>query len=352
MSMWDPVSPSSLFKAHLPSTMGLTGTVTVSPNLENPRQWTVTWKTVTYAAGYIIYASPTPTTKNKFKFVPKTQSSVVFEIPIAIPDDYMFYFWVAAIKSDNTEQLLQDEPVYTTINSAFDINPMSAEIERDVIYNGDSTYYVEEMRRRNLAVLEYDGEDFYLYIKRWFGQPCKHLEEQEDGTLARVTPFATMQYTDLGTNFNSVTPDDAEVTESKDPGYQAPYRCMQCFGTGIVGGYFPRLRIRVRYGGVPRRSFAFEEYGLDLVHNFNSWTIWHPKIKESDFLVRNRTGERFLVSEVGESEFRGIPLHQEFNAVAAPRQAIIYDVSDNNVMQAIQDEGTWDIAKWDWSVWS
>ena len=49
---------------------------------------------------------------------------------------------------------------------------------------------------------------------------------------------------------------------------------------------------------------------------------------------------------------RGMVLHQEFDAIAAERTDMIYKVSDEKIEQALRNEGAWDIAKFDWSVWS
>ena len=95
-----------------------------------------------------------------------------------------------------------------------------------------------------------------------------------------------------------------------------------------------------------------EEQGIEFAHNFTSWTIWHPKLKEQDFLVRIRTGERFLITDVGQSELRGIALHQEFNTIVAPRTAIIYNVTDAGIMDGLAKESTWDLARFDWAIWS
>ena len=73
---------------------------------------------------------------------------------------------------------------------------------------------------------------------------------------------------------------------------------------------------------------------------------------ERDFLHRIRTGERFTIKRPGGSQLRGMVLHQEFDAIAAERTEMIYRVTDDKIVQAIKDEGAWNIGKFDWSVWS
>ena len=75
-------------------------------------------------------------------------------------------------------------------------------------------------------------------------------------------------------------------------------------------------------------------------------------MKERDFIVRIRTGERFTVKEPAQSEWRGIALHQQFNAIAEGRNAMIYKVTDAKIVEALKAEGAFDVAKFDWAVWA
>jgi hypothetical protein len=83
---------------------------------------------------------------------------------------------------------------------------------------------------------------------------------------------------------------------------QAEYRCVFCFGTGIIGGYQqffnPRKsdgRIRVRFDPT-QEDFKMENAGLENVFLPNCWTIVYPSIKDRDFLIR--------FDENGVEEFR------------------------------------------------
>jgi hypothetical protein len=307
------------------------------------------------AVRYVVYVSPTPSQRHKYIEVPRTQTTTTFEVINVLPDAYIFYVWVAYVNPHGQETFLSAEPVYTAIDHAFDTNPFHPGIERDVIYNADMKYYSEEIRRRNMAMLDNDGEDFHLYIRRFSGMPCKCLEPQDEGNPSgpqqRITPLYTEDMSNLGETFNPTETGEEEHNENKDPEYQGSYRCTQCYGTGVAGGYFPKLDIRARYGNIPMQLLNFEEQGVRYEQKFNSWTLWHPRLHERDFLVRVRTGERFLITEVGESSWRGIPNHQQFNAVAAPRTSIVYDVADENITRALQQENAWNVGAWSWSLW-
>jgi hypothetical protein len=161
----------------------------------------------------------------------------------------------------------------------------------------------------------------------------------------------TSDYNAVGTAHDPQVATEQEEDESKDPSYGGTWKCQYCFGVGISGGYYPGIRIKARYGNLPTRPTAFKDMGLEFKNDFGSWTIWHPKLRQNDMLVRVRNNERFTIQDVGQSELRGIPFHQQFNATVEPRTSIIYNVTDDTIKTALEKESTWDIAKFNWSVW-
>jgi hypothetical protein len=354
MALWEPKSPGQLKDPSLPSTLGLTTKVTVAPDLENSRGFIVRWVGISSAVRYIVYASPSPMNKNKFKEYNKSLKTAYFEVPITVPDDLVFYFWVGYVNPRGGISMIQDEPVYISINSAFESSAISDEIKRDIITDDDMKFYVEEIRRRNLAMLQNDGEDFILYIRRMFGQECVSLAHGSTGTATgeRITPMSALDSSKFDTEFDPHEASEFEKASSKDPEYNTSYRCLECFGTGIAGGYYPGIRIRARYGNLPRRIIKLAGQGIEFSNDFNSWAIWHPRIKDRDVLVRIRTGERGIIQKVGQSELRGIPMHQEFDFVSETEKAMIYKINDEAIKKALEAEGGYDVAKWDWSLWS
>ena len=346
-----------MFGPHLPSTYGLTGKVRIVPKFDDPASWTISWVSVPDAVKYYVYVSPGPLRQpnlSKFKSVFRTVTSVDFRVPQLVPDDIIFYAWVSYENAYAQEVFLQDEPVYTAINTAFDVNPLSVGTERDIFSDPDVKWRIESIRRRNLAMLENDGEDFYLYIRRPFGMPCVCMEENSTSPTgkARVTPMYTDDMQNLDSTFNPETTGEEEANDAKDSGYQSTYMCEECLGTGIAGGYFPKMLIKIRYGNLPIRGMEFQEQGIKYTHEFNSWTLWHPRLKDRDVLVRIRTNERYKANNVGQTEWRGMPMHQQFNAAVLPRTDIAYKISDENIQKALEIEGGWDVAKFDWSCWS
>lgn len=346
---FDPLPPKVLGHSSLPSTLGLTKKVVATASLDNPRETVITWTPIIAAVRYIVYVSPSPMFKQKFKEVINTQTTALFEIPIVVPTDLTFYFWVSFINAFNQETFIQEEPVFTLINSAFDQSTISPQIARDISQDNDMSFYFEEIRRRHQFILENDGEDFFLHIRRRLGQPCVCTEKVTNG---RVVPIATGFMNQHGKTFDPVTPEIFESTDSKDPEYQGNARCEHCFGTGISGGYFPKIRIRVRYGEMPLRVVNPQQQGFEFRHDFNSWTLWHPKIKQNDMIIRIRDNERFAVNDPAQSEMRGIPFRQIFTAKSFPDTDIVYKVSDQAILDGLAKQGSWDLAKFDWAVFS
>ena len=334
---------------HFPSHTNINTPILTSPATDDSNILRVTWNRQPGATRYILYASPNPMFRNKVKEVPHTQNTTTFSTPIILPEDIQFYFWVSYLNPAGKEVFIQAEPVYLDNDTAFDpsVSAISPEIRETIASDDDMPYYLEEMRRRHTFELQNDGEDYFLYIRKMHGQPC--VELNEDGT--RVTPMSTPFYTDLGKDFDPQVTSEEEMMDSKDTEYQHTARCENCFGTSIAGGYYPKIRIKIRYGDLPRRIIDMKEQGLSFRHDFDSWTLWHPRLKERDLLMRIRDGERFSVKSVGQSEWRAPAMHQEFSSVSLPRSSIEYEVSDERIVKALEREGAWDVGKWDWSAW-
>jgi len=349
MALFPPPRITSLYDAQLPSTLGLTK-VTVKGDLGDKRRLVITWPRQQAAVRYILYVSPSPMFKNKYKEVPRTETTTTFQSPIIVPEGLIWYVWVAYINPQGAEVLVQTEPGYYLADSAFQNDPIDKTIARDITRDGDELYRIEEMRRRHLFILQNDGEDFLLHLRRWSGQKCICLT-QEPGKEGRMVPISTSDYNDMGKDFDPAEASEMEQEEEKDPGYHGERLCPFCFGTSIVGGYLPSIRVKVRYGNLPKRTITYQEQGLFFGQSVNSWTIWHPQMKDYDLLVRIQTGERFLVKDIGNSSMRGITLHQEMNLTLQERPSPIYEVTNERIFEAMEKESAFNIASWNWAVW-
>jgi hypothetical protein len=338
--MGDPVI-TQLFYAQLPSSISPSILkVSVVPNLDGTLEGLInelSWSPVPGAIKYYVYASPSPITR---EFYAETTATTLIHYPeFAVPPDTVFHYWVEADLGNNVKQFIQDEPVFLEENSAFDTTVLSAESQEYILDEGDMKYKIEEIRRRHKAILENDAEPFQLYVRRWLGTPCQHIVEgagnNGDGAGMPIDsssgdPFA-----------NTVT--------TKDPDYNYNYECEDCFGTGIYGGYYKKIDILCRYGDIPQRTIKFMSGGLNVSQDYNSWTLWFPRLHEHDILVRTRTGERFKVQGVGHSAWRGIPMQQRFTAQSVPPTDIIYHISNTKIDTAIDKTIVFDNGVYDWA---
>lgn len=183
-------------------------------------------------------------------------------------------------------------------------------------------YLYQEIKRRNKVVLMTYGEKGYLFKKRWSGVVCTHPRIQEGNT-------------DVSPDNDFFDPDlNDEVKEDSD--LEIIHRCPDCFGTGYFGGYFLKQEFWFRYGDMPSKEITRTDYGIELDEAFNSWTLDEPVVHEKDFILR-QNGERYRVTDVSKSEWRGRPLHQVLNLEKANEKDIIFDVNDKTIKEALNN---------------
>jgi hypothetical protein len=123
-----------------------------------------------------------------------------------------------------------------------------------------------------------------------------------------------------------------------DPDYNGRGRCALCFGTGIYGGYYPKVAIRLRYSNTPVKTFKWTKAGQQLMNEFNTFMLWAPVVRPDDIVVRAMTGERYRVDPekgIRPSVIRGLLIHQEFDLVAIPQTHISFQVTDANIQKGL-----------------
>ena len=180
-------------------------------------------------------------------------------------------------------------------------------------------YIFEEIRRRNQVLLLEFGEDGWIYQRKWEGVVCTHPTIQT-GVDDRSSDFFD---------------DDLDTEVNKDRDFEIIKRCPDCFGTGYFGGYYKKKIIRFRYGLVPPQLIRQVLQGIELTRDFNSWTLFEPKVHEKDIMVR-QNGDRHIVDTVGQSEWRGKPLHQTMILDLLEPKSITYKITDEAIAIAMQ----------------
>ena len=303
--------------------------------LDDPnRKMRITWDAFPGANSYKVYASLAP--YNNTNLIAQNIINEYYETIPPIVDGVYFYFWVTAmfgapeIESDKNFLGLTNYPYEAFEDSE---SPLS-EAGEEYYQNSTMKEYFEEILTRELATLENFGEKCYLYKRRWTGVPCIHeAASGGPGTLPGGGMF------------------DPEPTgDNQDRDLQAVNRCLDCFGTGLYGGYYPKVEIFMRYRSMPVKRYKFESRGIVSEHDFDSWTIYHPILKDKDVIVRKASGERLLVVDPKVSEWRGLPLHQEFNVTKLGIRDIEFHIADAKIADALtHSTGK---PKEDWLLWT
>lgn len=263
-----------------------------NPSLEDPvvsvvsteskLQYNISWPAQAGANGYRVYAGFDPlhvrSLISGIAPLPAGQNNLLFNCPV-FPPGQIVYFWVAAVDVLDNPTFLDDYGSYalrTGIAEKFSSTARFSSSSLEIIAPEDSQYYMEEIRRRAKAVMEDTCEEVDLFIKQWRGLPDPTTQAE------------------LGL----------------DPNYQAMTRSDKTYGVGFYPGYFPAIRLLMRFGGLPASMLEFQPHGLRPLLQNESWTIWDPIMHENDLLVRVQSGQRYVVSSAAFGNWRGVPITQ------------------------------------------
>lgn len=156
-------------------------------------------------------------------------------------------------------------------------SPITTDVLVDVYLGdkGEIEYYVEEMRRRHLAIVLMQGEDFLLLPRMTSGNRCPYWKSEEQQC--------------------------AKPLDSKAP----------CYNTGWIKGYHDPITIKIVIPQANKTAVSYSE-GVRKEWTPRPWTIHTPVLNARDILIQKTTGMRSEVRGVTPVLFRGLPMHQEF----------------------------------------
>ncbi len=262
-------------------------------------KYTISWDAQPAATGYRVYAGFDPLNIRSLisGVTPITATSFDFELS-DLPPKQVVYFWVGSMEPSGMRFLdeLGSYHLRTVSYDSFAISPFS-ETSQALLAGEDQLYYVEEMRRRAKAILEDTGEEVDLYIKQWTGLSDPTTQDE------------------LGL----------------DPNYQPMTRNDETYGVGFYPGYFPAIRLRMRFGGLPQSQMDYQVPGLRPLTDNMAWTLWDPIMHEHDLIVRVNTGLRYEVSEMAFSNYRSVPLTQRLTLSVVGPNSPLQKVNDADV---------------------
>lgn len=246
---------------------------------------TLTWTASSSVSQYKVYKSACPYgtfTELAIVTTITTYTDTIDTIPI---NDW--YYEVAEFDGTNVGPVPTYGQTYQN-QVIFNTDPFTQASPNFYPSNVDMSFWFEEIRRRNLWILQNDGEDMLLYKKRYEGTKCPYITDD----YAEQCP-----------------------TPLKDPA---------CYGTGFVGGYYEPITIKVRRHNAAAKV-GLEDVGYRPDMQPRMWTIWAPQITTGDFLV-TQENKRFEVLNVDYYTQRGLTFHQEFDVVLKMPNDMIYKV--------------------------
>lgn len=273
--------------------------------------------------GYNVYIGLSELQKYK---VNKDGLVIVAELEFALPlfpKDIIFYFWIGKVVN-GVETIMNEEP-YTTYKShedkVFDPNINPIEVSETYPASENINWQMGLLKDRMLDdarfQLQNSGVDCDVYKRRWgthkpFGVPCACTE-----SVVRDD-------------------DDPNYQEKTDPDFQGRDKCPLCFGTGIVGGFYPPIRIKINFNLTPPKSKELVPYGLKVTQLYDAWTTRDPKLRSEDLVVRTSDGDRFILgADVARPPFRGVDIFQTFTLVLLRQEDIRQLVSLENINAAL-----------------
>jgi hypothetical protein len=154
----------------------------------------------------------------------------------------------------------------------------------------DIDWIWREAMRRNNWVLEQGGERVKVFIKKTSGKQC----------------------------FCGRDPRTIEWNE------QPVNNCLECFGTGFIGGYEGPYDMIIAPDDAPR-TVSQTPTGRHLEHRYEVWTGPSPLLTMRDFIVK-QTNERYSIGGVRKPSVRGNIMQQHFEIEYLDEQDIHYKI--------------------------
>lgn len=107
---------------------------------------------------------------------------------------------------------------------------------------------------------------------------------------------------------------------------RANLQCPICFGTQLVGGYYPSEQIFVNFANVAQRQHRMESFGdFDDTSPIQLWTKPYPLITNEDVLV-DLYGDAYIVTNWVPSYKTHFLIRQTVSVSRIPRSSAFYNI--------------------------
>lgn len=166
---------------------------------------------------------------------------------------------------------------------------VSQPVETDMSWNHHDWRRMKEIIRKELLIQQLAGTDGYLLKRRLFGDPCPC--------------------------------NDPNTNEPSDSG------CPDCYGTSILGGYYPAQEFKVVMNPTQRLRRLTGDEGLvtTVIETFRS-LAW-PAPAENDIWVMKATNRRYRIQpDIAEiARWRGVDVALDLRVLELPLTDPVYD---------------------------
>ena len=270
--------------------MNLIQNLVIVNNL-NAKKVTLTWSADTDGSvtNYYIYRSPL--SYGSFVKVASVSSSMLTYLDTLPLSPYMQYFYYVASFNGGVGPVPAYGETYLNYN-AFVQNPIG--IQDPFVYpsNDDMGFWFSEIHRRNLFLLQNNGEPFKIMKYRYEGIPCPFVNSESGGQCPHPLGLP------IGTN--------------------------SCYNSGFVGGYYPALDIIVRVG-VATNQMILQQEGFRLSNKPKMWSLYYPNFNTGDLLI-NQENKRWVIVNSQTPTWRGLKTHTDIEVELLPYDDMRYKV--------------------------
>lgn len=234
---------------------------------------TVSWNiSLELVLGYNIYRSLTKSFVNAVKV--NTALVVILQFTDTINQNLRqdFWYFVTAVNLDG--ESLPSDPAPANVYNAFTLTT-----------HGNIRYIAQEAIRRREKILDFDGEDAVLLVKKVAGVRCSCWDVQ----------------------YNQGTADDPN-----------------CWGTSWVGGYVKIYPARIRVVGIKTlRTRA--DMGIVLDNKPRVHAGLYPLYHSQDIIVR-RNNLRYRVTDINPGIIDGVLTRQTFSIAEITPGDVVYRI--------------------------
>lgn len=232
-------------------------------------------------------------------------------VPVTAPPDLIWWYKVVAVntssgvsdlstsESESTfdEQIFVRTPFVQTVPQPGEVKPVEPGNTQTPFVNYQTLpdlkrieqKWMLEIRRRYTWLLQAGGTKCKLFKRKWSGTKCPNWD-----ALRKI----------------------------EDP---SPSDTI-CYGTGFVGGYHTPIDITVSFVSPTATSVRSMEFGHWFEFQPKNWTLWEPNLLDRDLIVNTVTGERFEITSVTKTSWRGLTLRQNFETRKLETTSVIYKI--------------------------